>query len=305
MTNHNPHVRGYYWKENQLFGNLGDALVPILLDALGYTIIPQTAASPAACNATRCLLVIGSLLTEFDLAGIRSPIDVWGCGWKGVPLAPAVLNRLRIYAVRGPQTVAGLGLAADTPLGDPALLLPRLAPRQIRSHGRTIVVPHIHRTQLMPVRTRCRLTGCDEVVTTQVIQRQGIGHTGWRQVVATVRGWLRHGVQPYTPWGAVERIAGADFVLTGSLHGAILAQTYGVPWAAYDDGYVDAPAKWLDWAAYLGVKIEFVTDLAAGDRWWQAEGRRGIVRDLDPLLAAFPYPMPTPLRQEFAYAAKH
>jgi len=100
-------------------------------------------------------------------------------------------------------------------------------------------------------------------------------------------------VQLRTTWRAVERIAGAAFVLTGSLHGAILAQAYGVPWAAYDDGYIDAPAKWQDWAAYLGVRLAFVADLAAGQQWWQSEGNRGALRDLEPLLAAFPYPQPT------------
>jgi Polysaccharide pyruvyl transferase len=286
-----PLIRSYYWKENQLSGNLGDALVPILLNALGYEPIPQQATSRRALNPERCLLVIGSLLTEPDLANLRPPLDVWGCGWKGVCPPAALLAQLRIYAVRGPQTVAGLGLPADTPLGDPALLLPRLAPRPIHKHGRPVVVPHIHRTKLMTATERCRLTGCSEVVGTRVIQRQGVGTAGWySQLLGLNKSWLCLGIRPYTPWGAVERIAGASFVLTGSLHGAILAQAYGVPWAAYDDGYVDAPPKWLDWGAYLGIPIAFVTDLKAGMGWWQTTGAQGRIRDIEPLLAAFPYP---------------
>lgn len=285
-----PCIRSYYWKENQLSGNLGDALVPILLNALGYESCSQQAPNQSALNAERTLAVIGSLLTEANLATLRMPLDVWGCGWKGECLPAERLAQLRIYAVRGPHTVAGLGLPADTPLGDPALLLPRLVPRPIHKHARPIVIPHLHRTKLMTATVRCRLTGCVEVVGTRVIQPQGVGTPGWqREFLGMGKSWLRLGIRPYTPWGAVERIAGASFVLTGSLHGSILAQAYGVPWAAYDDGYIDAPPKWLDWAAYLGIPLTFVTDLKAGMRWWQTTGVQGRIRDTEPLLAAFPY----------------
>ena len=283
-------LRGYYWKEAQFLGNLGDALAPMIIAALGYELIPQTASGAAVLNEGRCLLTIGSLLTQAMLTSFTGALDIWGCGWKGVCPPPSVLAQVRIYAVRGPQTAAGLGLPATTPLGDPALLLPHLLPQRIRSHGRTVVVPHLHRIRGMSAAQRCRLTGCAEMVTTQVIQRQGIGRSGWqRQLLALIKNWLRYGARPSTSWGAIARIAGADFVLTGSLHGAILAQAYGIPWAAYDDGYIDAPAKWADWAAYLGIQLQFVATLAAGQQWWQRAGQWGVVRDLNQLLAAFPY----------------
>lgn len=287
-------LRVYYWRQHALIGNLGDALVPYLLQSLGYDPVPPTADGPAACNPGCTLIVIGSILTDADLAALAGPIDVWGCGWKGKPLSAATLAKLRIHAVRGPQTVAALGLPPATPCGDPALLLPRLLPRRIQRHGRAVVVPHLHRTASMTVQARCRLTGCAETVATQVFQAQGLRRRTWgREALTFAKIWLRCGVSLHTTWRAVERIAGADFVLTGSLHGAILAQAYGVPWAAYDDGYIDAPAKWQDWAAYLGVRLAFVADLAAGQQWWQSEGNRGALRDLEPLLAAFPYPQPT------------
>lgn len=288
--NAKPKLRGYYWKENQLLGNLGDALTPLVIAALGYELIPQTTDGAVAINEGHCFLGIGSLLAAENLARFTGPLDIWGGGWRGVCPPPTLLAQARIYAVRGPQTVTGLGLPADTPLGDPALLLPHLLPHRIRSHGRTVVVPHLHRLRLMSAEQRCRLTGCAEMVTTQVIQRQGIGRSGWqRQSLVLIKNWLCYGARPSTRWGAIARIAGADFVLTGSLHGAILAQAYSIPWAAYDDGYVDVPAKWLDWAAYLGVQLQFVTTLAAGQQWWRYEGQRGVVRDLHQLLEAFPY----------------
>jgi hypothetical protein len=297
MTTRQP-LRCYYWRENSLIGNMGDALVPILLRALGYEPISQTTSSRSVLNAGRCLIVIGSILTPSHLAKIDGPIDVWGCGWKGTKLAPELLERLRMHAVRGPHTINRLGLPATTPVGDPALLLPFLAPRPIRPHGHTLVVPHYLRARLVPVATHKRLTGCGEVVSPEVIQMQGIGLPGWpRKALSLGKALMLLGLRPHTTWGAVKRIAGATFVLTGSLHGAILAQAYGVPWAAYDDGYIDAPAKWLDWAAFLGIQIEFVSTLADGEKWWQTEGCNGAIRDLSPLLSAFPYPVSGEIHQ--------
>lgn len=288
-----PQLRGYYWCEQALIGNLGDALAPLILQGLGYDLVTQTDSRAAPLNQGRCLLVIGSLLTEYDLRQIAGPVEVWGCGWKGICPPPHLLASLQIYAVRGPHTVAGLHLPPATPLGDPALLLPHLTNLSMAPHHRAVLVPHYHQARLMSVHQRRRLTGCQEVVSPLVIQRHGIGRPGWhRQARSLGKAWLRLGVRPSTAWHAVERIAGAGFVLTGSLHGAILAQAYGVPWAAYDDGYIDAPPKWLDWAAYLGIRLQFVTTVADGQQWWQTEGRRGRVRDLAPLLAAFPYPLP-------------
>ena len=114
-------------------------------------------------------------------------------------------------------------------------------------------------------------------------------------------GRVRYGVKVRALWPTVARIIGARFVLTGSLHGAILAQAYGVPWAAYDDGFVDSPPKWSDWAAYLGVEIAFTKTLTEGRAWWESQGRRGRVRSLKPLLASFPYPMDEALRARLSH----
>lgn len=288
-----PQLRGYYWREQSLVGNLGDTLTPILVRALGYELVSRQATGPAVVNPDKTLLVIGSLLTVRNLSSLGASIEVWGCGWKGTPLPAELHQRLVIHAVRGPLTAAGLGLPPDIPLGDPALLLPQLCSRSVPRHGKAVVAPHFYRTRAQSITQRQRQSGCQKVLSTMVIQPQGISTPGWpRQLLGLVRTWLGTGIQPCAAWATVECIAGAGFVLTGSLHGAILAQAYGVPWAAYDDdGYIDAPPKWQDWAAYLGVNLEFVANLAEGERWWARSGRHGKIRDLARLLAAFPYPV--------------
>lgn len=291
LTDHRQ-LCGYYWREDRLIGNLGDALAPILVRGLGYDLVSRQTIGPAIANPGKTLLVIGSLLTVQNLSPLGPMLEVWGSGWKGSPLPAEIQQRLVIHAVRGPLTAAGLGLPPGIPLGDPALLLPRFVPRPVTRHGKPVVVPHFHRTRSQSARQRQQRSGCHELLSTMVIQPQGIGRPGWlRQLAALAKTWLEWGMAPRTTRSAVNRLAGAGFVLTGSLHGAILAQAYGIPWAAYDDGYIDTAAKWQDWATYLGVELAFAANLTEGERWWMRSGRFGVVRDLSPLLAAFPYPI--------------
>jgi hypothetical protein len=201
-----------------------------------------------------------------------------------------MLQHTEIHAVRGPITHRRFNLAATVPMGDPGLLLPWLCSFAANDHGRTIVIPHFRRTYALTAAERCRRTSCEMLVPTQVrfddmpnVRRKLRGQ------VETFLGQAILSIDCPTLMEAVAQIAGASFVLTGSLHGAILAQAYGVPWAAYYDGYVDTLPKWYDWAAYLGTELDFVRNLAEGEKWWARYGRHGKVRDLRPLLAAFPY----------------
>jgi hypothetical protein len=152
----------------------------------------------------------------------------------------------------------------------------------------------------MKAAQRCRLTGCDELLSMRVIglPTPGAQILSKRLLLHMLKTWGQLGIPVGTAQQAINRIAGADFLLTGSLHGAILAQAYGVPWAAYDDGYVDVPEKWYDWADYLGIQIRFVSTLAEGAQWWLTEGRNGAIRELAPLLSAFPYPISSEVRYQ-------
>lgn len=285
-------VRSYYWLEFRLVQNFGDALGALVLAALGYRPVSRRRNVQAVVNPARCLLPIGSVLWPRTFEWLTEPADVWGCGWRGIPLPPAIHERVRFHAVRGPLTVAGLGLPPDTPLGDPALLLPHLLADQPHQHGRTLVMPHFFCSAKLTAAQRCRQTGCDALLGAQVISKPvAWGRSSFQEVPAAVKAALRLGIPLHTTRQTLQAIAGADFVLTGSLHGAIVAQAYGVPWAAYADDAVDVPAKWADWGAYLGITLEFVPDRQSGQQWWQRVGRHGCLRDRHPLLAAFPYPL--------------
>jgi hypothetical protein len=286
-------LRCYYWGEDRPVVNLGDLLVPYILRALGYKCVPcRGRDAPHAVNPDRCLIVIGSLLTKRWVERIGCPLDVWGCGWLGKALAPSADADLRFFAVRGPQTAAGLGLPPQIALGDPALLLPQLWPLKAVPHHRTVVIPHFSRLTAIRAAGRRKQTGCETVLSPMVfrpLRSQTLGSFRLSKSAGIVGASALKGIRTHGFWHALRVIAGADFVLSGSLHGAILSQAFGVPWAAYADGYLDAPAKWTDWAAYLGIDIELVQTIKGGREWWRDSGCHGRTRDLKPLLHAFPY----------------
>lgn len=287
-----PIIRTYHWLQSAVVQNLGDFIGTLVLKKMGFQAVTRHARHVHTINPGHCLLPIGSVLYDRTFEIITEPVDVWGCGWRGIPLQPRFATRITFHAVRGPQTVAGLGLPPDTPLGDPALLLPRLSSVAPKQHGRTVVMPHYFRTDAVTARQRCLSTGCDLLVPARIIASPAPGtRPSLRSIWKMVKARLTLDIPICSAAQAIDAVAGAAFVLTGSLHGAILAQAYGIPWAAHDDGYVDVPAKWLDWAAYLGIHLRFVENLNEGQHWWQAEGRHGQVGELDSLLRAFPYPV--------------
>ncbi|HJW86655.1 MAG TPA: hypothetical protein VJ440_08490 [Candidatus Brocadiaceae bacterium] len=288
-----PQIRCYYWGENRPLVNLGDSLVPLIFDALGYTCVSRFVENNRVVNPGRCLLVIGSLLTHNDLAAIGYPVDVWGCGWKGSSLVTSHWEGMKIHAVRGPHSVKSLQLPSNMAVGDPALLLPHLVSLPIAPHGKTLVIPHCFRIRTFSASHRCAQTGCDEVLSPMILATPW-RRTSWKTLASILYQYGRFGLKTLTQQKALCRIAGAKFVLTGSLHGAILAQAFGVPWAAYNDGYVNAPAKWQDWAAYLGIDIQLAHTLEDGETWWRRQGRHGKVATLGALLRAFPYEIINP-----------
>ena len=165
----------------------------------------------------------------------------WGCGKRDVtPISAEVLDKCLFFGVRGPLTRDALGLPASTVLGDPGLLAPLLFQPEGEAgrSGRTICVPHTHDT-LSPAEL-LTLSGCDSLVSPVVDGSEA--------------GLL----------GILQQIWDASFVLTGSLHAAIIAFAYGRPFAFWDTGHVDAPFKWNDFATSVGLPDTFVGALAEG-----------------------------------------
>jgi hypothetical protein len=168
-------------------------------------------------------------------------IAFWGCGKRGPePMSPTVRQHCRFFGVRGPLTRDALGLPADTVLGDPGLLAPifHAARRHDATTGRTICLPHIQ--DVRPVEELLAMAGTDLLVHPRIDSSEAGLHD------------------------ILDRIASADFVLSASLHGAIIACAYGRPFAFWDNGHLDIPFKWQDFAGSIGITPRFATNLAEG-----------------------------------------
>ncbi|CCH85900.1 putative polysaccharide biosynthesis protein [Modestobacter italicus] len=170
-------------------GNFGDLLGPMVVREM----LRRAGLTSAVADGR--LLSIGSVL-HFA----RDGDVVWGSGVNGKSLdAPVTARRLDVRAVRGPRTRAVLqerGIAVPEVYGDPGLLVGQLWPREslLRPGPRSpvTVVPNLHDAP-----AHARTPGL---------------------------------LDPRTDVGEVlARIANSDFVVGSSLHGIVVAESFGIP----------------------------------------------------------------------------
>ncbi len=151
-----------------------------------------------------------------------------GAGYDGLNDLPE--NR-RVWCVRGPITAGLIGADEDAALTDGAILCPLIFPKPGTPHRQTIVVPH-----------------WQTLMDTESDWQKACALAGYRLVspmqdVATV----------------LAEIGGAAHVLTESLHGAILADAYGIPWTAWTCSGNFSILKWADWTRSMRVPLEVNT----------------------------------------------
>lgn len=233
-----------YWLKGNDEQNFGDFLSAYLRDRMFL---------PIGVRAGQYRL-IGSTIADFILreadeasaaeTNLRDRrVAFWGCGLRDASsLAPAWRAQAIICGVRGPLSRDALGLPPSTPMADPGLLMPALYAPAPCPHvmGRSIAIPHFHDRR-------------DDSVL-----------LGMAAADRLVRPNLPNAVGAML--AMVDAIAAADFVLSASLHGAIIAAAYGVPFAYWDNGHLDLPFKWEDFAASVAMPCAFAATVAEGRR---------------------------------------
>lgn len=171
------------------------------------------------------LVGIGSLIKS-DLSKVPGQKIIFGAG-SGYGPMPLPQDRAdwRIYFVRGPLTARLLDLPPDKAIVDGAWLIDRLPELRYRTRKRqgTVFVPHWTTDAYANWRQPCEDAGIDYV-------------------------------SPLLPGPEVlNRIAQSRLAIVESLHGAILADYYRVPWLPVaSEGRVLA-FKWLDFCMSLGL----------------------------------------------------
>jgi hypothetical protein len=234
---HDPRIS--YFMKGAPTQNFGDYLSEIL--AKEFMLHPRVEAD--------VYRLVGSVIeTTYILSDLRGIIGLqsghiayWCCGKRSnTPLDPKVQAMCSFFGVRGPLTRDLLNLPESTALGDPGLLAPLFhTPSKVPQYEtRTVCIPHYE--DLKPDAELLKISGADLVL---------------RPEIASTEQDLRQ---------FLDKIASASFVLTGSLHGAIIACAYGRPFAFWDNGHVDIPFKWEDFAKSVNIPSTFVENVAQG-----------------------------------------
>lgn len=230
---------------HRLFLNFGDEMSRDIVEAA----FGRRAVWSSADRAD--VIAVGSVLEHVGRSGRvgGDPIAVWGTGLRRgrVPTGVAggeadeVPTRGKRYlAVRGNLTADALGLGHDIPRGDPGLLAREVYGEPRRGRG-VVYVPHFS-----------ELTGWDRLT-------RFCDVLGADLVLPTAR-----------PAEVIREIAAAEVVYSASLHGIIVADSYGIPVVPLlPFSGAENPFKYRD---YMGVP-GYATPLQTHDRLVAASPR--------------------------------
>jgi hypothetical protein len=167
---------------------------------------------------------IGTILDR-NLPPARLTV-VFGSGTGYTP-APVDIShspsRWRIYGVRGPLTARALNLDKRMAMTDPAILLATLPEYTRRERHGVIFIPHWKSVRYGQWESICEDLGIEFVDPCQDARR------------------------------VVRRIASARKVIAESMHAAIIADAFRVPWIPVALSREISPFKWVDWASSLDV----------------------------------------------------
>jgi pyruvyltransferase len=212
-------VRAYWWNEQP---NFGDAMNPVLLHRLFGVDVVWADLADADLTAAGSVI---QWITPIQHRR-REPLAVWGSGYIFADEPPPSADHVTFAAVRGARSAELSGLSPSVALGDPGLLasLAIEGPRHRRGIG---FVPHLWhlRNPLL------------------------------RRIIESVNGILIDVTAD--PLQTIERIAGCDFVFSTSLHGLVIADSFGIPncWFTLDPPLFGGEWKFADYYSAFGMSV--------------------------------------------------
>lgn len=228
-----------YWRKGEPIQNFGDFLTTLFVSDLFADVIGSFC-SVHLIGSTICNYVINQDLRNCDTLA-QPHVAFWGCGMREErKLYPRFQSKCRFLGVRGPLTRRLLDLPETTAIGDPAFLVPLLYQPAIIPElaSKVICIPHFYDSA--SDETLLHMTMAEHVVSPRIPCER----------LALLR--------------MIDIIAGASFILAGSLHAAIVACAFGRPFAFFDSGLVDIPFKWRDFAFSVNVPTAFVRNIDEG-----------------------------------------
>lgn len=219
-------MRVYHFKRKGGLLNFGDDLGPATVEfTLGESV---KFGGPMTAN----VMGVGSILSTwskrrawrrniFDKTFSRKPIGIWGSGVIGQ--REVILPRCTLLAVRGPLTQKVIGYDHAPIFGDPGLLASRII-KKATSVNKIGIVPH-YVDKNHPVVRELR---DDQSFTVIDVEQE------WQKVLA--------------------QISACDLILSSSLHGLIVADSYGIPNSrlSFSNAIVGGDFKFFDYGLSVG-----------------------------------------------------
>lgn len=280
--------------------NLGDALSPVVVGALSGLPIAHTAFQ----TSQERMAAVGTI--GQDLAG--GTVHLWGTGLspfrylgrrRRYRLPPD--TKFHIHAMRGPWsmwTMERLGVETPKVYGDPVWFLPAIMPPAQEKRYELGVIPHFAE---LPKRRGKR---------TKAQERYGIPKSLQADVklISTLTEPTLEGLEE-----AIKQITSCRRIVSNSLHGLLIAETYGIPCLHFphgeqeQGGAVRVPMsrgneainyRFRDFFAGIGVKRRFVYQQNRNQRTNWLHVIRTVDRRWEPVewdassfLEAFPLPL--------------
>ncbi|WHA42771.1 polysaccharide pyruvyl transferase family protein [Agrobacterium larrymoorei] len=210
-------MKPYHWESHH--GNFGDDLNLWLWDFL----LPGL----RDVHPDVLLVGVGTVLNDVLFPpGQRKLIIGSGYGYGAVPNT-SNKDLWDIRCVRGEMTAAKLGLPAEMGIVDPAVMVTEMPEFQsLRKIHKKTFVPHWESAEF----------GIWE----NVCEPAGLTYLDPRGEAKSV----------------IKQIAQSEFIVAESMHGAILADAFRVPWVAVSTSTSINNFKWSDWAGSVGVRYE-------------------------------------------------
>lgn len=190
--------------------NVGDGLAPVIYEWM----LEKRGHNPNSKTKTAHLMTVGSLIGAADFDA-----TVWGAGIMNAKNIAGLIRRaayvnLDIRAVRGPITrelLLKTGYQCPEVYGDPAILMPYIYnPSVEKKYKVSLILHHLSRSKEM-----------------EEFHMIDVASFDYKKFI--------------------DEIVASEMVISSSLHGIIVAETYGVPALFLNNGVWDQSIKYLDW----------------------------------------------------------
>ncbi len=209
--------------------NWGDDINISMLEEISdrnVLILNRSRIFPRLAGKTYCC--IGSILGEC----YGKNLEIWGSGFRSEK-SRLLVRPLKVHSVRGPltrQLLLEQGVECPPVYGDPALLVSRYYRPNVRKKYKYGIIPHYIDERLPIVEA---LKSRPDVL---VISMSGYRH--WHDIP--------------------DAVCSCEKIVSSSLHGLIVADSYGIPnaWVRFSNKIAGGGFKYQDYFASVGREVQ-------------------------------------------------